>query len=54
MEATTIKILVKNGQDCDTPQILTAAVTMSKTTVIADIRYKYVLDAGVAALLAAF
>ena len=33
---------------------VTAAVAMVKTTAIADCRYKYVLDAGVAALLAAF
>ena len=33
---------------------LTAAVAMAKTTVIAHYRYKYVLDAGVAALLVAF
>ena len=33
---------------------LTAAVAMAKTTAIANIRYKYVLDAGVAALLTAF
>ena len=51
---TTIKKIVKNGQNCYSAQILTAAVTMGKTTVIANIRYKYVLDAVVVALLAAF
>ena len=54
IEATAIEIIVKNGQNCYSAQILTAAVTMGKTTVIANIQYKYVLDAGVAALLAAF
>ena len=54
IEATAIEKLVKNGQYCYSLQILTAAVTMIETTVIANIRYKYVLDAGVAALLAAF
>ena len=51
---TTIKKIVKNGQNCYSSQILTAAVAMAKTTVIAHFRYKYVLEAGVAALLAAF
>ena len=51
---TTIKKIVKNGQNCYSSQILTAAVAMAKTTVIAHFRYKYVLDAAVAALLAAF
>ena len=52
--ATARQIIVKNGQNCYSSQILTAAVAMAKTTVIAHFRYKYVLEAGVAALLAAF
>ena len=53
IEATAIEKLVKNRQYCYSSQILTAAVIRVETTVIADIRYKYVLDAGVVALLAA-
>ena len=54
IEATAIEKLVKNGQYCYSTQILTAAVSGVETKAIADIQYKYVLDAGVAALLAAF
>ena len=53
IEATAIEKLVKNGQYCYSSQILTAAVGGVETTAIADIRYKYILDACVAALLAA-
>ena len=54
IDVTTTKKISQNGQFCYSSQILTAAVAMAKTTVIAHFRYKYVLEAGVAALLAAF
>ena len=52
--ATAIKENSPKWTNYYSSQTLTAAVAMAKTTVIAHFRYKYVLEAGVAALLAAF